>query len=155
MSHSNWKVATTYDSKSIPVSVQCCPVQKAIKDYRLMKVTPARQKITAYGGAATIPICGTTLLRVWRGDYRCKLDCKLVDRDDIRPILGRKACVGMKIVAYLDNDDLNKPHPGNAVYAVDNKYNPMSDQEVPCCIWCWCWSGTCGRRVPHSNRPMG
>ena len=104
--------------------------KKATRDYCLKKVTPAKQNITAYGGT-TIPVCGSTRLRVWRGDYRCKLDCKVVDRDDIRPILGRKACIGMRIVAYLDNDNLNKPHPGRAlVYAVDNKHTPMSKDSV-------------------------
>ena len=62
---------------------------------------------------------------------RCKLDCKVVDRDDIRPILGRMACIGMRTVAYLDNDNLNKPHPGKAlVYAVDNKHTPKSKDSV-------------------------
>ena len=78
-----------------------------------------------------ILVCGTTLLRVWRGDYRCKLDCKLVDQDDIRPILGRKACLGMKIVTYLDNDNLNKPPAGNAhIYAVDSKQAPLTREDV-------------------------
>ena len=104
--------------------------KKATKDHQLKKVTPARQKITAYGGTM-IPVCGTTLLRVWRGDYRCKLDCKLVDRDNIRPILGRKACIGMKLVAYLDNDDLNKPQPGDAqVYTVDKEHIPLTREMI-------------------------
>ena len=50
-----------------------------------------------------MPVIGTVLLRVWHGDYHYLLDCKLVDRMDIRPLLGRKACLGMKIVSYLDN----------------------------------------------------
>ena len=86
---------------------------EATKDHLLKKVTPAQQKITAYGGT-NIPVTGTTVLRIWRGDYHCKLDCKLVDQDDIQPILGRKACLGMQIVTYLDNNDLNKPPAGNA-----------------------------------------
>ena len=104
--------------------------KKATKDCLLKNVTPTQQRITAYGGT-TIPVCGTTLLRVWRGDYRCKLDCKLVDQDDIRPILGRKACLGMKIVTYLDNDNLNKPSAGNAhIYAVDSKQAPLTREGV-------------------------
>ena len=27
----------------------------------------------------------------------------------MRPLLGRKACIGMKIVSYLDNDAINPP----------------------------------------------
>jgi len=49
----------------------------ATKDHLLKKVTPAPQKITAYGGT-NIPVTGTTVLRIWRGDYHCKLDCKLL-----------------------------------------------------------------------------
>ena len=53
-----------------------------------------------------------------------------MDREDIRPILGRKACVGMRIVAYLDNDKLRKPDPRSAqVYAVDD-YTPMTKDSV-------------------------
>ena len=53
-----------------------------------------------------------------------------MDREDIRPILGRKACVEMRIVAYLDNDKLRKPDPRSAqVYAVDG-YTPMTKDSV-------------------------
>ena len=63
------------------------------------------------------------LLRVRRGDSKCRLDCIIVDQQGIRPLLDHKACLGMKIVAYLDNDQLNKPSTkGAEVYAVgDNK----------------------------------
>ncbi len=94
--------------------------KKATKDMALALVTHARSPITAYGGS-TLPVVGTVLIQVWRGDFRCRLDCKLVDRDDIRPLLGRKACIGMKIVSYLNNDAINKPVTGSApVYAVEN-----------------------------------
>jgi len=46
-----------------------------------------------------------------------------VDRDGIRPILGRKPCVGINIVVYLDNDDINKPSGNAQVYGVDNSDN--------------------------------
>ena len=81
----------------IPLNVY----RKATKDYSLQNIVLSQQKIIAYGGS-TIPVCGTVLLRVQHGDGHCKLDCKLVDGDDIRAIIGRKACVGMKIIAYLD-----------------------------------------------------
>lgn len=104
--------------------------KKAAKDDHLRYVTPVKQSITAYGGT-TIPVYGTTRLRVWRGEYRCKLDCKLVNQNDIRPILGRKACLGMGIVTYLDNDNLNKPMVKNAhVYTVDNKVAPSASENV-------------------------
>ena len=56
----------------------------------------------------------------WRDDLKCKLDCKLVDSNTIRPLVGRKACIGMKIIKYIDNDELNKPQSGNApVYSLE------------------------------------
>ena len=102
--------------------------KKATLDHELTKVTPTATKITTYGGT-TLPVVGTVLLRVRRGDLQCHLDCKLVDRNDIRPILGRKACLGLKIVAYLDNDQLNKPDTsGAAIYAVETP-SPMSTEQ--------------------------
>jgi len=99
----------------IPLTVY----KRATGDFNLSCVMPAQTTITAYGGQS-IPVAGTTLLKVWRGDYHCKLNCKLIDSEGIRPLLGRKACVGMKIITYLDNDDMNKPDTtGAAVFAVE------------------------------------
>ena len=64
--------------------------------------------IISYGGSS-IPILGTGHLRVWRGHFRCLLDCNLVDSKKVRPILGRKVCLGMNIIQYLDKDQLNRP----------------------------------------------
>ncbi len=36
------------------------------------------QRITAYGGAE-IQVIGRVLLRVRCGDFKCRLDCRLVD----------------------------------------------------------------------------
>ena len=51
--------------------------RKATGDHKLTKAIPINMKITAYGGHA-LPVVGSVLLRVWRGSFRCKLDCKLV-----------------------------------------------------------------------------
>ncbi len=130
--------------------------KKATRDYRLKKITPVNQQITAYGGT-TIPVCGTTLLRVWRGDKRCKLNCKLVDQDDIRPILGRQACLGMKIVTYLDNDNVNKPLAGSAqIYAVDDKHASRTREGVIKKHPRVFGDGVGrldGEYIPHANRP--
>ena len=65
-------------------------------------------------------VAGTVRIKVWRGDYQYKLDCKLVDSERIPPLLGRKACVGMKIIAYLDNDSMNSPDTKDAaVFALE------------------------------------
>ena len=69
------------------------------------------------------------ILRVWRGARRYKLDCKLVDKPNILPLLGRKACLGMKIVSYLDNDQLQRPPTGHAVvYALENMISASKQQ---------------------------
>ena len=87
--------------------------KKATRDVNLSNVTLAPTCITAYGGHS-LQVAGSVRLKVWRGDYHCKLDCKLVDCDNIRPLLGRKACLGMNIITYLDNDSLSKPNTQNA-----------------------------------------
>lgn len=104
--------------------------KKATRDRQLAKVTPAKSTITAYGGTK-LPVVGTVLLPVRRGDLQCRLDCKLVDHDGIRPLLGRKACLGLKIVAYLDNDKLNKPNTGDSsVYTLDTTDPASAEQFI-------------------------
>ena len=65
--------------------------KKATKDVDLCNVTPVNTAIISYGGTS-IPILGKVHLYVWRGHFRCLLDCNLVDSKKVRPILGRKAC---------------------------------------------------------------
>ena len=92
--------------------------KKAAQDPDLQHVKPVRAAISAYGGSK-LPVVGQVIIRVWRDNHKCLLDCKLVDNDDIRPILGRKACIGMNIIKYIDNDAINKPEGSNAtVYAI-------------------------------------
>ena len=112
-------------------TVQCRPIdlyKKATKDYKLSQVKPVRQKI----GGSELRVVGRVLLRVRRGDFKCRLDCKLVGQQGIRPLLGRKACIGMKIVAYLNNDQLNKPSTKDAeVYAVgDDESSQVTKEQL-------------------------
>ena len=93
--------------------------KKATKDVDLCNVTPVNTAIISYGGTS-IPILGKVRLRVWRGDFRCLLDCNLVDSKKVRSILDRKACLGMNIIQYLDNDQLNRPQESDGeVYTND------------------------------------
>ena len=105
--------------------------KKATKDYNLSQVKSVSQRITAYGGAE-IQVIGRVLLRVRRGDFKCRLDCRLVDQHGTRPLLGRKACLGMRIVTYLDNDQLNKPSVKNAeVYTVGRETSfPITKEQL-------------------------
>ena len=64
--------------------------KKATKDVDLCNVTSVNTAIISYGGTSN-PILGKVRLRVWCGDFRCLVDCNLVDSKTVRPILGRKA----------------------------------------------------------------
>lgn len=100
----------------IPVNLH----KKAARDPDLRHVKPANSAISACGGSK-LTVVGQVIIRVWRDSFKCLLDCKLVDNDEIRPILGRKACIGMNIIKYTDNDAINKPKAGTAtVYAVQD-----------------------------------
>ena len=109
----------SYIRFQVDMGAQCnvLPVDtynKATGDKTLSDVTPTNTQVTAYGGA----VVGSVLLRVWRPKYR--LECKLVDSRKIRPLLGRKACLGMMVIQYLDNDAIRKPDTGNTpVYALE------------------------------------
>ena len=103
-----------YLSFQVDTGAQCNVVplelyKKATKDHELAHMMPDRQKITMYGGAEILVI-GKVILRVWHGNFRCRLDCRIVNKNKIRLLLGRKACLGMKIGAYIDNNKLNKPN---------------------------------------------
>ena len=60
--------------------------KKATKDHSLKMVTQAKSSISVYGGSQ-LPVIGQVMLKVWRDNIKCILTCKLVDSDDIRPIL--------------------------------------------------------------------
>ena len=82
-------------------------------------MTPANAQLSAYEGSK-LQVVGDVSITVWCHNFKCQLDCKLVDKVAIRPLLGRKVCVGMRIIKYTDNDQLNKPRTGSApVYSLD------------------------------------
>ena len=49
---------------------------------------------------------------------------------DIHPLLGQKACLGMKIVSYLNNDELNKPTTGDTLVYLVNGTGPISIEQL-------------------------
>ena len=94
--------------------------KKATGDFKLEQVEPAKTKISAYGGTK-LNVVGQVQIWVWRDDFRCKLNCKSVDNKGVRSLLGRKACISMNIVKYMDNDEINKPFTGSVnVYVVND-----------------------------------
>ena len=105
------------------------PYKKAAKDPKLKNVTPANSAISAYGGSQ-LPVVGRVLLRVRRDNAKCLLDCKLVENEGIRPILGRKACIGMNVITYRDNDAINKSTTDeSAVFTLRND-NSLSKESI-------------------------
>lgn len=104
--------------------------KKASKDEKLEKVQGMEMSLIAHGGSR-VKVVGRSPLRVRRNGSSFLPDCRLVDNEDIRPILGRKACIGMGILVYQDNDHLNKPEMGNApVYAVQTQATVLSKEEL-------------------------
>ena len=118
---------TAYGSKWTQERSALDMYKKATKDDSLSEVQPVRQTTTAYRGSE-LNLVGRTRLHVRRGDIKCRLDCKIVDQQGIRPLLGCKACLGMNIVAYLQ---LNKPNTGKAeVYTVEDEGRPVTKEQL-------------------------
>ena len=104
--------------------------KKASKDEKLGKVNRTQASLVAYGGLK-IKVIGRVSIPVWRNERSYLLDCRLVDNEDIRPILGIKSCLAMNIIQYKDNDLLNKPETGSSlVYAVEDQPSPVTKEEL-------------------------
>ena len=99
----------------LPVHIYCL----ATEDEDLHNVVEVQSALVAYGGSR-VDVVGEAILRVWRGEKSYRIRCKLVDNESIRPIFGRRACVGLNIIQYTDNDDLNRPRTnGAAVFSTE------------------------------------
>ena len=109
-----FQVDTGTQCNVLPVSVSA----RAMGDIKLKQVTPIRSSISVYGGTSIL-VFRRVIIQVWRASKRYKLECKLIDSERVRPLLGRKACLGMNVICYLDNDSLYTPptHKGR-VYAI-------------------------------------
>ena len=73
-----------------------------------------------------LSVARQVVLKVYWSDTSYCLDCKLVNEETGRPLLGRKACIGMKIIQYLDNDAIGKPtvERNVQVFATDISKSP-------------------------------
>ena len=104
--------------------------RKASKDEKLEKVNRTQASLVAYGGSK-IKVIGRVSMCVWRNERSHLLDCRLVDSEEIRPILGIKSCLAMNIIQYKDNDLLNKPETGGSlVYAIEDQPPPVTKEEL-------------------------
>ena len=97
----------------IDIGTQCnvLPIaqyRRATGDDSLTHVLPDNSHITAYGGTK-LPVVGRVRLQVERHGVQHAIVCKLIDSPTVRPLLGHKACLTTKVIAYLDKDKLNKP----------------------------------------------
>ena len=61
--------------------------KKAANDPDVKQLKPTHSAISAYGGSK-LPVVGQVTPRVLRDSVTYRVDCKLVDSKDIRPILG-------------------------------------------------------------------
>ena len=94
--------------------------KQATQDISLQNVRAIQSQITAYGGT-TLPVVGQAVIEVERNNHSYDLECKLVDSTNIRPLLGRGACLNMNVVTYLDNDELSKPDTQDAeVFVIED-----------------------------------
>ncbi len=98
-----FQVDTGAQCNVVPVELY----KKAANDPELKRVTPSSAKIVAYGGT-NITVVGRITLVVHRGKAKYRINCKLVEGGHMRPLLGRKACLRMNIVSYLDNEAMRE-----------------------------------------------
>ena len=73
---------------------------------------------------------GQVKLKVWRGNYSCFLMCNLVEGNSFRPILGRRACLGMKLVDVLDNDAMRPTSIEDKAAVYTTESPPLSKEEI-------------------------
>ena len=104
--------------------------KKATKDYQLRYVRTGNVTLRAYGGTKP-PVVGQVPIKVWRQETPCLLDCQIVENAEIRPLLGRRACLGMNIVKYVDNDAINCPQTGHAeVHAASEQSTSLTASDL-------------------------
>ena len=104
--------------------------KEATLDKGLKKVQHVRSATSAYGGSR-LQVVGQVIIPVWREGMIFKFNCKLVDSSDIRPILGRNACLEMNIIQYMDNDEINKLEVANAhIYTLTSTTPDLNIEEL-------------------------
>ena len=75
-------------------------------------------------------LAGWVLLPVSLGDTRCTLRCILIDAE-VYPVLGRKACVGMKLIQVLDSDYVSRTNTdGHSVFAMVQHIKPLTKNRL-------------------------
>ena len=89
----SFKPDTRAQSNVIPLHLY----KKATDDHELTNLQPERASLIAYGGSK-LGVVGQAQIIVWRGDNPCLADCRFIDHQEMRPLLGRKACLGMGIL---------------------------------------------------------
>ena len=103
--------------------------KEATGDFLLQNVIPCNDVIVAFGGPK-MRLAGRVLLPVSRGDTRCTLCCNLVDAE-VCPVLGWKACVGMKPIQVLGSDDVSRPNTdGHSVFAMGQHMKPLTKKRL-------------------------
>ena len=111
-----FQVDTGAQCNVIPLDVY----KLANDDANLGLISHRKSIITAYGGAK-IEVIGEVILDVTRNGKFYRILCKIIDNSSVRPLLGRKACLGMNIVKDLDNDEIHPPEFGKSkVFSIES-----------------------------------
>lgn len=104
--------------------------KEATGDINLQKVSPTRTRLVAYGGSG-IPILGSTELTVSRSGQTHVIKCQII-KHALRPLLGRKDCLRIGIIRYLDSDALKGrqfPDGNINVCSLEGK-TPLSEEDL-------------------------
>lgn len=97
------------------------PEQKSLERFCVEASEESQNSSNSLWGVATSGCWLGSLSSLASSILKCLLDCKLVNSMDTRPILGRKAYIGMKIIKYSNNDAINKPQTnGASVHVIDD-----------------------------------
>ena len=119
-----FQLVTGAESNVIPIHLY----KEAAEDVMMRNEKPSNNTIVAFGGTK-LSLRGQVMLPVSRGKTRCTLRSNL--ESDVRPLLGHKACIGMKLFKVLDSDDINYPVTGDRpVFAVKDADKPMTKEQL-------------------------
>ena len=107
-------VDTGAECNVLPLHIYC----KATGDHNLTQVVPNNSSIILYGGARK-QIVGNAKVPVKHKGFECFLNCRIVDDEGCRPLLGKDASLAMGIIA-IDDDANSKPDTrGGQVFTVE------------------------------------
>ena len=123
-----FQMDTGADCNVVPTHVY----RNATGDITLRQVTPCNASLVAFGDNL-IAVRGRVVMPVWRGTKKFYIEANIVDGRKVRSILGRRACIGMRLVQVMDCDALSKPDvPSDKVHSLGTgaRSAPLTKSDV-------------------------